>query len=48
MKIQISTTVTPDEKDEIDSFCRAHDIKVAQLIRWALRDYMNKDNKSEE
>ena len=46
MKISISASVTPEEKAEIDKFCKDRDIKIAQLIRWAIRDYMDKKDKT--
>lgn len=46
MKISVSAAVSQEEKTEIDRYCKEHDIKIAQLIRWALRDYLNKMDKT--
>ena len=43
MAVQIATRVTEEEKKEIEQYCKKHDIKVSQLIRWAIKDYMDKN-----
>ena len=40
---QIATRVTDDEKQLLDQYCAKHDIKISQLIRWAIKDYMTKE-----
>lgn len=39
---QIATRVSEQEKQEIEKFCQEHDIKISQLIRWAIKDYIDK------
>ena len=38
---QIATRVSEEEKFEIEEYCKKHDIKVSQLIRWAVKTYIN-------
>lgn len=40
----IATRVKEDEKKVIDQFCKENDISVSQLIRKAIREYINKEN----
>lgn len=42
MAVQIATRVTEEEKRELEQYCKSHDIKISQLIRWAIKDYMDK------
>lgn len=37
---QIAARVSEDEKRELEVYCKQHDIKLSQLIRWALKDYL--------
>lgn len=37
---QIATRVTEEEKQELEKYCREHDIKISQLIRKAIKDYL--------
>ena len=39
---QIAARVSDEEKEGLEEFCEDHDIKVSQLIRWAVRDYIEK------
>ena len=45
--IQIAARVSEEEKAELEKYCQEHDIKISQLIRWALRDYLDK-NRTEQ
>lgn len=40
---QISARISEQEKKEIEKYCKERDIKVSQLIRWALRDYLEEN-----
>ncbi len=40
----IATRVKEDEKERIDQFCKDNDMSVSQLIRKAIKDYMDKEN----
>lgn len=42
MAIQITSRVTEQEKKILEDYCKKNDIKVAQLIRWAVREYLAK------
>ncbi len=44
---QIATRVSDDEKRELEQYCKDRDIKISQLIRWAIKDYLDK-NKEEQ
>lgn len=46
--IQIAAKVTAEEKEEIVEYCKQHDIKISQLIRWAIKDYITKETKNNE
>lgn len=39
---QIAARVTEDEKKKIEEYCKEHDVKISQLIRWAVKEYINK------
>lgn len=39
-RYQIAARVDEDEKDAIDIYCDMHDISISQLIRWAVREYI--------
>lgn len=41
---QIATRVSEQEKQEIEAYCKQHDIKISQLIRWAIKAYIEKDS----
>lgn len=40
MKVHISTTISEEEKQELINYCEQHDITVSQLIRKALKEYL--------
>ncbi len=44
-KFQIAARVTEQEKKEIEKFCEERDIKVSQLIRWAIKEYIERSKK---
>lgn len=37
---QIAARVTDEEKQLLEEYCEQHDIKLSQLIRWAVKDYI--------
>lgn len=37
---QIAARVTEEEKQELENYCKEHDIKLSQLIRWAIKEYL--------
>ena len=39
----IATRVKDEEKKRIDAFCKENDMSVSQLIRKAIKEYMNKE-----
>ena len=39
---QVAARVSDEEKKALEEFCETHDIKLSQLVRWALRDYIEK------
>lgn len=39
----IATRVKDEEKARIDEFCKENDMSVSQLIRKAIKEYMNKE-----
>lgn len=43
-KKQISAMVDEDEKLFIEEFCREEDISIAQLIRKAIKEYIERHN----
>lgn len=45
--IQIAARVSEEEKAELEQYCQEHDIKISQLIRWAIKDYLDK-NRTEQ
>lgn len=45
---QIATRVSEEEKEAFERFCRDHDIKISQLIRWSIKEYIDKTVDSEE
>lgn len=46
--VQIAARVSEDEKQRLEQYCKGHDIKMSQLIRWAVKDYLDKAEQSEE
>ncbi len=40
---QIATRVSDEEKRELEQYCKERDIKISQLIRWAIKDYLDKN-----
>lgn len=46
---QISTRIPEEEKDRISIFAKDHDMKLSQVVRWAIREYLDRhENKREE
>lgn len=45
---QIAARVTDEEKELLEQYCKDHDIKISQLVRWAVKDYMTKETKDNE
>ena len=43
-KVQIATMVTEEDKEFIEAFCQEEDISIAQLIRKAIKEYIEKYN----
>ena len=43
MKISACYIVKDEEKKRIDAFCKENDMSVSQLIRKAIKEYMNKE-----
>lgn len=43
--IQIAAKVTEEEKAQIIEYCEQHDIKISQLIRKAVKEYITKEIK---
>lgn len=39
---QIAARVTDEEKQELELYCRENDIKLSQLIRKAVKEYLEK------
>lgn len=37
---QIAARISEEEKKILDAYCNAHDIKISQLIRWAIKEYL--------
>lgn len=37
---QIAARVTEDEKKALEDYCKERDIKISQLIRWAVKEYL--------
>ena len=42
---QIASRVSEEEKQELEQYCKEHDIKISQLIRKAIKEYMERENK---
>lgn len=40
--VKISVRLTQTEKDELQNFAQAQDLTMSQVIRKALKEYMNK------
>lgn len=40
---QIAARISEEEKQELEKYCREHDIKLSQLIRWAIKEYIEKN-----
>lgn len=40
----IATRVKDEEKRLIDQFCKENDMSISQLIRKAVKEYINKEN----
>ena len=45
---QIAARVSEEEKELLEQYCKEHDIKISQLVRWAIKDYMTKETKDNE
>lgn len=41
---QIAARVTEEEKEELMQYCKEHDIKISQLIRWAIKAYIEENS----
>lgn len=39
---QIAARVSEEEKRVLEAYCKERDIKISQLIRWAIKDYIEK------
>ena len=37
---QLATRVTQEEKEALEEYCKEHDITLSQLIRWAIKEYI--------
>lgn len=42
---QIAARISEEEKRELEEYCREHDIKLSQLIRWAIKAYIEEHSK---
>lgn len=42
--MQIAARVSEEEKQELELYCKKHDITVAKLIRKAVKEYMANHN----
>ena len=42
---QIAARVTEEEKQDFNSYCDEHDISLSQLIRWAVKEYIENHSK---
>lgn len=40
MARQIASRVTEEEKRILEDYCKKNDIKISQLVRWAVRKYL--------
>lgn len=40
MALQIATRISEEEKKELLKYCEERDIKISQLIRWAIKEYI--------
>lgn len=45
MKVKIAALVEQEEKEELEKYCEQHDIKISQLIRKAVKEYLTKETK---
>lgn len=43
-KIQIAAMVTEEDKEFIEAFCQEEDLSIAQLIRKAIKEYIERHN----
>lgn len=41
MALQIATRISEKEKKELEQYCEERDIKISQLIRWAIKEYID-------
>lgn len=41
-KVQIAAMVSEEDKDMIEAFCAEEDISIAQLIRKAIKEYIER------
>lgn len=41
---QIATRISDEEKEFIEAFCQENDMSISQLIRKAIREYIDKHN----
>lgn len=37
---QLATRIDEQEKKKLEEYCKTHDIKLSQLIRWAIKEYL--------
>ena len=44
---QISVSMSEEEKQAFADYCKEHDIKVSQLVRWDVKEYIDKGNKEQ-
>lgn len=40
---QIAARISEEEKRELEQYCKEHDIKLSQLIRWAIKEYIERN-----
>lgn len=44
---QIAARLSNEEKNKLEQYCKDRDIKISQLIRWAIKDYIEKNQAKE-
>ena len=44
---QISVKISDEEREMYTNYCKEHDIKISQLVRWAIKAYILKDETKE-
>ena len=37
---QISVKISDEEREMYTNYCKKHDIKISQLVRWAIKAYI--------